>query len=318
MIISSDSKKSVNENFYKRNTQNSIIGYWLVESKNKAHNLFDITKVNWNDFPKDIDIFTYSFPCQDISNQGKQRGFSKDSKSRSGLLWEIDRLLSDLKINKENLPNYLLLENVKAIVNKNHIETFNLWKDKLDELGYLNHQYILNSADFGSCQSRQRVFLLSVKKTHQKSTGFQFQQLKNRKSKTIIDTFSQVNSEIIFNKKFNNFKLSEFKLTPSNINKAKLLNYTNFQSENYVFDINFQGPTLTASGALSRLKFYYGKNKIHEISPIESFLYMGFKKEDYFKVKETKLVSDIKFNYLAGNSISVEVLEAIFETLVFS
>jgi len=317
LIISSDSKKSVNENFYKRNTQNSIIGYWLVESKNKAHNLFDITKVNWNDFPKDIDIFTYSFPCQDISNQGKQRGFSKDSKSRSGLLWEIDRLLSDLKINKENLPNYLLLENVKAIVNKNHIETFNLWKDKLDELGYLNHQYVLNSADFGSCQNRQRVFLLSIKKTHQKSTGFQFQQLKTKKSKTIIDTFKQVNSEIIFNKKFNNFKLSEFKLTPSNINKAKLLNYTNFQSENYVFDINFQGPTLTASGALSRLKFYYGKNKIHEISPIESFLYMGFKKEDYFKVKETKLVSDIKFNYLAGNSISVEVLEAIFETLVF-
>ncbi|WP_308506950.1 DNA cytosine methyltransferase [Mycoplasma tauri] len=71
--------------------------------------------------PKSIDILTYSFPCQDLSQQGKQRGLGKNT--RSGLLYQIERIL---KLNKDRLPRILLLENVKALTSKKFINGF--WK----------------------------------------------------------------------------------------------------------------------------------------------------------------------------------------------
>ena len=86
MNLSNDSKKPISKETLTKISNKSLIGYYLNQSKNIANNLFDIKNVNYKDLPEDIDIFTYSFPCQDISNQGKQKGFDKDSKTRSGLL----------------------------------------------------------------------------------------------------------------------------------------------------------------------------------------------------------------------------------------
>ena len=130
-IVSNDSKKPTSEMWKKKNLTNSFLGYILNQSQKIAHNHFDITSLKWNDIPDDIDIFTYSFPCQDISNQGKQKGFKKGSNTRSGLLWEINRLLKDMHKNGKSMPKYLLLENVKAIIQKNHINTFEYWLKQL-------------------------------------------------------------------------------------------------------------------------------------------------------------------------------------------
>ena len=81
----------------------------------KCVNLGDVSKVDETDFP-DCDFLTYSFPCQDISISGVQKGIKKGT--RSGLLFEVERILTN------NQPKYLLMENVKNLVSHNHIENF--------------------------------------------------------------------------------------------------------------------------------------------------------------------------------------------------
>lgn len=95
-------------------------------------NLGDISQLKPEDIP-DHDLFTYSFPCQDISVAGKQSGLDMDSGTRSGLLWECQRVISAKK------PKYLLLGNVKNLVGKRHKANFDLWLDWLEEQGYSNY-----------------------------------------------------------------------------------------------------------------------------------------------------------------------------------
>ena len=313
--LSNDSKKPISKETFNKISNKSLIGYWLNQSKNIANNLFDIKNVNYKDLPQDIDIFTYSFPCQDISNQGKQKGFDKGVETRSGLLWEVERLLNELKNNKRNLPKYLLMENVKSIINKNHLNNFILWQEQLNKIGYISKVYILNSAHFGSCQNRERVFLLSVLKSHKNKTNFEFKEFNYEHSKKPLERILEKNSK--FNNKFNQYKLLKTKINSNNIKKFKLENYTSFQSENYVYDIKYSGPTLTASGALSRIKLFYANNKIREMLPIECFRYMGFNDKAFELVKKTNLINDSKIIFLCGNSICVSVLEALFSTLEF-
>lgn len=109
------------------------------------------------------DLWTYSFPCQDISIAGKQKGFKKGSGTRSGLLWEVERLLIKSKESKE-LPKYLLLENVKALVNQKNIDDFNDWLEELNELGYNTYWQVVNGKNCGVPQNRERTFAISIRK----------------------------------------------------------------------------------------------------------------------------------------------------------
>jgi DNA (cytosine-5)-methyltransferase 1 len=169
-------------------------------------------------------------------------------------------------------------------------------------------------------QARERVFVLSVLKTHKAKVGFTFREPK--KTLGIVPIKKILEKGIPFEEKFNQYRLSEPSTRNANVRKYKLENYTNFSSENMVFDINYNGSTLTASGALSRLKLYCGKNKngkdqIRTMTPREAFKYMGFTDKDFDKVVNTNLVKPNKQFYLAGNSIVVPILEEIFKTLVF-
>ena len=109
-------------------------------------------------------IMTYSFPCQDLSLAGKQRGMDKGSQTRSSLLWEVERLLDDLAYRggRQSLPQMLLMENVPNVHGKKNIENFNAWIGKLKSLGYSNFWKDLNSKDFGVPQDRKRCFMVSL------------------------------------------------------------------------------------------------------------------------------------------------------------
>ncbi len=289
-------------------------------SKHEFNNTFDITKTTFEQITKNIDIFTYSFPCQDLSNQGKQKGMKKNSNTRSSLLWEIERIFQEMKDNWKNseMPKYLLLENVSQVGNYKNINSLNKWIKKLDELGYETRMYYLNSSNFNSPQNRLRAFGLSVRKDWKRKVKFEFQDLEtiyqeNKKPiKEILD--SRPNKKDLMNDLLK-YKREEFKLTNSNIMKSKLIGYTNFSSESYIYDPNFTGPTLTASGANSRIKLYDNK-KIRKMNAREAIKYMGFSDVDYELIAETNLPEN-KIIYLAGNSISIEVLEKIFESLRF-
>ena len=100
-------------------------------------------------------VLTYSFPCQDLSNAGKQRGMKRGT--RSGLLWEVERLLRECS----ELPQILLMENVPAVVGEKNIDDFAEWCACLEELCYTNCWEILNAKDYGVPQNRDRCFMVS-------------------------------------------------------------------------------------------------------------------------------------------------------------
>jgi DNA (cytosine-5)-methyltransferase 1 len=140
---------------YAINSYNSVHGTTFTTS--------DITKIKGSDLGI-VDtrlydyILTYSFPCQDLSLAGKMGGMSKGTNTRSGLLWEVERLLEECK----ELPQILLMENVPQIISQQNIADFQDWQYKLEQLGYLNYVSLLNAKDYGIPQNRNRCFMVSI------------------------------------------------------------------------------------------------------------------------------------------------------------
>ncbi|MBQ4030493.1 MAG: DNA (cytosine-5-)-methyltransferase [Bacilli bacterium] len=123
----------------------------------------DITKLSGEDLgivdtDKYTYIMTYSFPCQDLSLAGKQKGMSKGSGTRSGLLWEVERLLNECK----ELPQILLMENVIQVHDDKNIDDFENWREYLTNKGYTNFLQDLNAKNYGVAQSRTRAYMVSI------------------------------------------------------------------------------------------------------------------------------------------------------------
>lgn len=122
-------------------------------------NYGDICKIDWVQVP-DFDLFTYSSPCQDFSQAGKQAGAVKGSGTRSSLLWECERAIQIKR------PKYLLFENVAAVASKKFVKLFNSWQLTLEQMGYTNLTQILNAKTHGYPtpvpQNRERIFMVSI------------------------------------------------------------------------------------------------------------------------------------------------------------
>ncbi len=134
--------------------------YQAIHGVPETMNLGDITKVDEKRLPKDIDLITYGFPCQDISIAGNQKGlFNADgSQTRSGLFFEA------LRIIEETQPRVAIAENVKNLTGKKFAEQFRLVLESLEQAGYNNYWKVLNAKDFGIPQNRERVFIVSIRK----------------------------------------------------------------------------------------------------------------------------------------------------------
>ena len=135
--------------------KHASLSYSLIHNVSESKNLGDITKVDTSKFPKDIDLITYGFPCQDISLAGKQQGFQKDdgSTTRSGLFFEALRIIEDTK------PRIAIAENVKNLVSNKFNKEFNIVLNSLEKAGYNSYFEVLNSKDFGIPQNREREYL---------------------------------------------------------------------------------------------------------------------------------------------------------------
>lgn len=134
----------------------SYNGYCAIHGP--TENLGDITKV---EHLPPCDLLTYSFPCQDLSIGGKQKGMKEGSGTRSSLLWEVERLLNDMK-NRRCLPEVLLMENVDAILTKKNKPYLDKFIIRLNDLGYESSYAVLNAKDYGVPQNRKRCFMVST------------------------------------------------------------------------------------------------------------------------------------------------------------
>lgn len=143
---------------------------FAVKSYNAIHRTnyetSDITKIKGADLEiTDKDLYTYlmfySFPCTDLSTAGLQKGMKRGSGTRSGLLWEVERILKEL-YETNSLPQILWMENVPQVIGDANVRDFNEWLRALEKMGYHNHYDVLNANDFGVPQTRNRCFMIST------------------------------------------------------------------------------------------------------------------------------------------------------------
>lgn len=113
----------------------------------------DVRKVRGWDIPK-ADLWTFGFPCQDVSIAGKQKGIKRGT--RSGLFYEIMRLIDEAQ---ENRPEWLICENVKNLLSIDGGRGFFTVLTEMGGRGYTVEWRIYNSKDYGVPQNRERVYI---------------------------------------------------------------------------------------------------------------------------------------------------------------
>lgn len=276
----------------------------LYIANKKCNNFGSIVDIKADDLPE-IDLLVYSFPCQDLSTGGLCQGMKKGSGTRSGLLWEIERILMGLK-KKNKLPKYLLLENVKTIQASSNIDDLKQWLSFLSSIGYTNDDcMILNALDFGVPQDRERAFIVSHlgrrlninKKVKKQERIYKFEDFyRNNYNDPIIKAEADI---------------AQLNKTPSReqmwrINGRAL-------NENTIVRTITCNMDRTHCAALFP---YTGAKGVSYRRPTirEAFLLMGFSEQDYEKTLKLGY-SYRKMNKLIGNSIVVNVLVEIFEKM---
>lgn len=165
LCLSVNGKDPIDEKFIKRKGE-----VWQRKTYNEFkanNNLGSITRVHADELNIiDKDKYTYmmfySFPCTDLSLAGKQMGMKKGSGTRSGLLWEVERILKETVEHELELPDILMMENVPQVCSGKNKEDFDDWKEFLSSLGYSNFHDILNACDYGVPQNRKRCFMVSI------------------------------------------------------------------------------------------------------------------------------------------------------------
>lgn len=277
----------------------------LYVANKRSNNFGSITKLHGKDMP-DFDLLVYSFPCQDLSTGGKCLGMKKGSGTRSGLLWEVERILKELK--KENrLPEFLLLENVKTILADSNKNDLNQWLNFLGRLGYKNDEcMLLNSLDFGIPQDRERAFIVS-------HLGKRLDIQKKIKIIPRKDNF--------FDFYKNDYRNETYR------READIAQLNKTPSRDVMWNINKRYP-ITASTTIGTITCNMDRTHccgLFEYAGVlgetyrrptirEAFLLMGFTEDEYERTIHLDF-SYRKMNKLIGNSIVVNVLSAIFEAM---
>ena len=339
--LSNDGKEQMDKNVFKQYSVEVIRR--VAASIERSCNFVDINSLTGKDMPRHIDILTYSFPCQDLSNVGSfhgyNKGIDKNSGSRSSLLWQVGRVLSEMKHSRKKLPRYLLMENVPTLLSDRHKSNFKMWIDELAELGYLSYYYELNASSFGLPQNRPRLLMISVyvgKNKSLKNKVIRF--FKERTDKDIIIDYQ--NSAYYHPQSIGDLLKIDYdneryfaeacECTPNDtVSRHKIWD----ENPQLVLEDGSMNESLTMvrtittkqdrhpnSGNLYFDSGIEGRGKFRYLTPRECFLFMGFDEEDFDNVicnnpavkKNSVLFPRDKLIRMAGNSIPVKLLEGIF------
>lgn len=313
----------------------AIKSYCAIHNKTPNDNLGDITKINGADIPY-CDIWIGGFPCQDISIAGVQRGFDFNSNTRSSLGWKMIQFLKEVK----RQPKVVIFENVAAITNINMRRTLNLFKKDLEDLGYTLYDNVLTALNYGTPQNRERYFLVAIKGNYvyhfPKKVKLKIR-LKNLLEKN-IDPNLILSEKVPFdlesfvkNKNYDkNSRLICKNLKDRRkryvINLYRFIDGKNFcgrdTSSKYnqtarLWSMNGFCPTLTANSTEDTSKLIIYKDNcffVKKISPLESWRFMGFSDDDFYKAKNIGISNRQLFKQ-AGNSIATNVIYYILKNL---
>lgn len=270
--------------------------YSIIHGIPESKNLQDVTKVDILDIDETVDLITYGFPCQDISTAGKQKGFTDEegNRTRSGLFFEALRIIDDYR------PKFAIAENVKALVGKKFANEFKTVLESLEEVGYNNYYAVLNAKDYGIPQNRERVFIISIRKDIDR--GFTFPQavplklrLKDMLEDEVDEHYYLSDSQIArdLNTGFNSQKLENRTVEENGVMRTLLAR-------------DYKDPKcVEVRGTITRIR---------KLTQTECYKLMGFDAEDCKKASEGG-ISNSQLYKQAGNSIVVNVLEAIFTEL---
>lgn len=297
------------------------------------NNKVDINQVHAWDLPY-ADLLTYSFPCQDLSISSfwwnNTSGIDPNSGNRSSLLWQIGRLLDEYDAANLAKPKFLLMENVTAIQSPMHEDNFNLWLNLLEKHGYsVNEPMQLNARNFGVPQNRVRTYMLSVlTKNDEDNIRHDLVEYALRNQRNVSPSM-----ENYLCLDYNNPQYREEAI-------ESIPNYTESRQKIYSGAVILaEGSTLTGniaktittkqdrnptSGVIEHHLLLPNRDNpapYRNLTPRETFLLMGFSEEDFQIIKDEnltisknrKFLSHSKLLKLSGNSIVVNVLEAIFE-----
>lgn len=253
--------------------------YCAIHGVDESMNLGDITKVDENSLPKDIDLITYGFPCQDISLAGKQKGlFNNDgTQTRSGLFFEALRIIEATK------PKIAIAENVKNLTGKKFKEQFELVLKSLEEAGYSNYWKVLNAKDYGIPQNRERVFIISIRKDIDK--GFEFPEpfplklrLKDMLDDEVDEKFYLDSTKEYFIKhsfeseeKGNGFRFAPHVKKNANVAKTVTTRAGGRMDDNFVMDVDSEEDTFKFDSTNKMIQEgqMYGTDKEHKCVPVE-------------------------------------------------
>lgn len=262
----------------------------------KPYNFGDITKIESLPY---ADIWTYSFPCTDLSIAGKQEGFKG---KHSSLIYEVYRLLLSSK-----KPKILIMENVANICNTSFMPAFQDWINSLTELGYVSSWKKIKAFQYGGATIRERVFMISVLNAEK---PFVFPAALS--TKTTLKDFLEPVDQNYFIDTYSGVDIT----TPYYGGAKKLADYNNGGQGNRIYSTLGQGVTLTASGggkAGSSGGLYLRDGSIYKLSPVEMCKVMGWSKEDAEKI--CSVLTPRETGFCLGNAIDRTVMVQLFKAI---
>ncbi len=332
LSLSTDGKTLATKEALKRLNINVLIRLCCAIDRSK--NLISVTDIKGSELPEDMNILTYSFPCQDLSIarawHGSSGGINRNSNNRSSMLWQIERILKERKKSKKEMPRFLLMENVRNIQSKEHKANFEEWQKSLEDLGYFNHVYKLNAKNFGIPQNRVRVYMLSFYIDGDISLKKRIEEFINNNN---LENFKEADKSVadLLRTDYSN-SIYKLEADANQINNTKsrrdicAKNAILYDYKSYIDLV----PTITTkqdrhpnSGVIKYNNKKLGKCDFRYLTPRECFMLMGFDESDFqilldnnFNSKnKNKFFSDSKLIKMAGNSIVVNVLEEIFKQI---
>ena len=244
-----------------------------------------------------LDVLVHGSPCQDFSIAGKQLGGNIEDGTRSSLLFETIEVVKSLGGNK---PKVVIWENVKNVLSKKMKPAFDKYLQEMEQLGYSNAYEVLNAKDFGIPQARERIFVVSVLGDNQ----FNFDNLEKKKMKDInLFLENEVNDRYTITQ-------------PSMLAKINATGTRTLKPvKDYAWTITTKQMRCPNSGIVS-----IGDGQYRLLTERECWRLMGFSNEDFDNAEKAH---PRRQNYLngtlyhqSGNSIVVDVLEAIFKELL--